>query len=169
MLARGQQQPTGPQTSYSDQQPGTSRQLHFTFSPSKVFNTLSVASVTGKESACIISGFSSIFGNIQSVMSYPQMDTPQLLTVKKWPSAHINTSSLLQPPSSKNLLSQAPPAVIRAQASGSRLTPPAYTKGPFQDHCCKMSFSGQLLICRSFSGPPKSSQNNYSAEFLKKF
>ena len=53
VVLRGQQKPKGPQTScvvVNDQQPGTSRQLLFTISPSKVFNPLSVASVTDEES-----------------------------------------------------------------------------------------------------------------------
>ena len=114
------------------QQPSTSRQLHFTISPAKHFNSLSVASVTGEESTNNISALSSIFGNIQSVMSYPQMDTPQPLT------------PLLQPPSSKSINRSQPspsqPAIIRAQAEAAVNLLHLPTVCPFLDHCCKMSF-----------------------------
>ena len=64
-----QQQPRGQQSSYlvvDKQQQGTSRQLHITISQRQHLNPPSVASVTGKESANNISGFSSIFGSTQS-------------------------------------------------------------------------------------------------------
>ena len=44
----------------------------------KHFNPPSVASATGKESQHNISGLSSFFGNLQSMMSYQQIKTPQL-------------------------------------------------------------------------------------------
>ena len=132
---------------------GNSSQLHFTISPAKAFNPPSVTTVTGRESTHNISGLSSLFGNILSVMSYQQMDTP-----------------LLQPPSSKSLrISQTrPPAVIQGQATTSVDLLQLPPRDPFQDHCCKMSCSGQLLIHRSFSGPPEFSKNNYLAECVFK-
>ena len=71
VVPRGQEQPRGRQSSYlfvDGQQPGTLRQLHFTISPSNSCNPPSVASVT--EESSHISGLSTPFGNIQSVMSY---------------------------------------------------------------------------------------------------
>ena len=70
VVPRGQQQSRGQQTSYiviDNQQPRTSRQLHFTISPTKAFNAPSVASVTGDE-VHTTSNNSCIFGNLQSVM-----------------------------------------------------------------------------------------------------
>ena len=55
-----------------------SRPLTFTLTPMKHFNPPSVASATGKESHHHISGLSSFFRNLQSVMSCQQIDTPQL-------------------------------------------------------------------------------------------
>ena len=63
VVPRGQQQLRGPQTSYlvvDKQQVGTPRQLHFTISPSKHFNPMSVASVIGEESLRNISGLSGL-------------------------------------------------------------------------------------------------------------
>ena len=75
-----QQQSRGQPTSFlviDNQQAGPSRPLRFTLMPMKHFNLPSVASATGKESQHNISGLSSFFGNLQSVMSYQQIDTPQ--------------------------------------------------------------------------------------------
>ena len=69
MMSRGQQL-KGPETSYvvvDDQQPSTSRPLHH--QPTKSFNPPSVASFT-EESSHNISGLSSFYGNINSVMCY---------------------------------------------------------------------------------------------------
>ena len=82
VVSRGQQQPRGPQTPYivvDDQQTETLRQLHFTIRPTKVFNPPTVASVKAKK-VHTTSQDSSIFRNLESVMSYPQNDTPQALT-----------------------------------------------------------------------------------------
>ena len=65
VVSRGQQ-PRGQQISYlvdDEQQPRTSRQLHFTISPSKSFNTPSVVSVTGGDTSHNIPGLSNLFGN----------------------------------------------------------------------------------------------------------
>ena len=56
---------------------GISRQLHFMISPTKTFNQPSVSSAMGDEPAHDMSGLSSLCGNIQTVMSYQQIDTPQ--------------------------------------------------------------------------------------------
>ena len=75
-----QQQSRGQLTSFlviDDQQAGPLRPLTVTLMPSKHFNPPSVASATGEESQHNISGFSSFFGNLQSVMSNQQSDTPQ--------------------------------------------------------------------------------------------
>ena len=53
-----------------DHQPGPSRPFTFTLTPAKHFNPLSLASVTGEESQHNMSGLSSFFANLQSVMSY---------------------------------------------------------------------------------------------------
>ena len=60
-----------------DQQPGISRQLMFTLSPSKTLNLSSVASGQQEESQHNTSGLSSLFGGIPSVLQYQQIDTPQ--------------------------------------------------------------------------------------------
>ena len=60
-----------------DQQAGPSRPVTFTLTPTKHFNPPSVASATGEESEHNKSGLSSFFGNLQSVMSYQQIDTLQ--------------------------------------------------------------------------------------------
>ena len=113
VVPRGQQQPTGPQTScmvVDDQQPGTSRQLHFTISLNKVFKPLSVVSLKGKESAHNISGLSSILGNIQSVMRYPQIDSPQSLTLID---SYQNVSS---PPTTQHQETPQQPAKLQPPA-----------------------------------------------------
>ena len=111
-------------------QPGTSRQLHVTFSPTKHFNEPSVVSFTGEESAQNISGLFRILENIQIVMSYPQLDTPQPLTLID---VHQHTSCLVLPPSSKNLCSSQPSpnhrAVIQVQAAATVVLVPTF--GPF--------------------------------------
>ena len=77
------QQPQGPAsasaqpTSYlfvDDQQPGASRQLMFTLSPTKTVNPSSVASAQQEESQRNTSGLSSLFGGIPSVLQYQQID-----------------------------------------------------------------------------------------------
>ena len=62
----------------AQQQAGPSRPLMFTLTPMKHFNPPLVTSATGKESQHNLSGLSSFFGNIPSVLSYQQIDTPQL-------------------------------------------------------------------------------------------
>ena len=67
-------------TSYlvvDNQQPGTSRQLMFTLSPTKSVNSPSVASAQQEESQHNTSGLSSLFGGIPSVVQYHQIDTPR--------------------------------------------------------------------------------------------
>ena len=114
VVSRGQQQPRGPQNSYlvvDEQQPRTSRQQRTVHqSPSRCFNQHSVASVKGEESSHNISGLSSLFGKIQSVMNYQQMDTPQLFTPSD---QHQHTAS--PPTTQQQDLPQQPaqpPAVI---------------------------------------------------------
>ena len=80
MAPRGQQQPRGQLTFFvvvDDQQAGCSRPLIFTLTPMKPLNPPSIASATGKESLRNISGYSDFLGNLQSVMRYQQIDTPQ--------------------------------------------------------------------------------------------
>ena len=60
-----------------DQQPGPSRQLMFALGPTKIFNTLSVASGQQEDSQHNTSGLSSLFGSIPSVLQYQQINTPQ--------------------------------------------------------------------------------------------
>ena len=67
-------------TSYlvvDDQQPGTSRQLMFSLSPTKTVNPPSVAAVQQEECQHNTSGLSSLFGGIPSILQYQQIDTPQ--------------------------------------------------------------------------------------------
>ena len=97
VTTKGQQQPRGQLTSFivvDDQQPGPSRPLTFTLTPTKYFNPPSVTSATGKESQHNISGLSSFFGNLQSVLSYQQIDTPQQFspTESRLSSNHHNTA-----------------------------------------------------------------------------
>ena len=81
VATKGQpQQSRGQPTSFlivHDQQAGPSRPITFTLTLTKHFNPPSVASATGKESQHNISGLSSFFGNIPSVLSYQQIDTLQ--------------------------------------------------------------------------------------------
>ena len=83
VASKGQQQQSiGQPTSFlviDDQQAGSSRLLTFTLTQTKHFNPPSVAA-TGEESQHNISGLSSFFGNISSVLSYQQIDTPQLFS-----------------------------------------------------------------------------------------
>ena len=76
-----QQQSRGKPTSFlvidDQQEAGLSRPLTFTLTLAKYFNPPSVASATGAESQNNISGLSSFFENLQSVMSYQQIDTLQ--------------------------------------------------------------------------------------------
>ena len=60
-----------------DQQPGTSRQLMITLSPSKAVNPPSIASGQQEDSQHNTSGLSSLFDGIPSVLQYQQIDTPQ--------------------------------------------------------------------------------------------
>ena len=60
-----------------DQQAGPSRQLTFTLTLTKHFNPSPVASATNEQGQHKISGLSSFLGNIPSVLSYQQIDTPQ--------------------------------------------------------------------------------------------
>ena len=153
-MPRGQQQPRGPETSYlvvDKQQPGTSLQLHITINPAKALNPQSVTSVTVKVHT---SQDSSLFGNIQSVTSYQQMDTLQPFSPSD-PHQHTTSPPTIQqqePPQPAQ-----PPPPTQAAAEVDLLHLP--TIGLFQDYRCEMSFSGQLLIYRS-SEPPESSKNN---------
>ena len=157
VVPRGQQQPRWQQISYvvvDNQHPGTSRQLHFTISPTKIFNPMSVASVTGEDRAHNISGLCSIFGNIEPIMSYPQIETLQLLTPSDLHQRVASPSTTRQQePPQQAAKPQSPSSHLSPSINSSSLTAPTY-KGSFQDHICKMFFSGQLLIHRSFSGPP---------------
>ena len=77
---RQQQQSRGQLTSFlviHDQQAGSSKPLRFKLTSTKYFNPPSVASPTGEVSQHNISRLSSFFGNLQSVMSYQQISTPQ--------------------------------------------------------------------------------------------
>ena len=80
------QQPQGPASASAqptpslvvdDQQPGTSRQLLFTLSPTKTVNPPSVAASQQEESQHNTSGLSSLFGGIPNALQYQQIDTPQ--------------------------------------------------------------------------------------------
>ena len=80
LATKGQHQPRGQPTSFlvvDDQKTGPLRPLSFTLTLTKHFKMLSVASVAGEESQNNISGLSSLFGNLQSVMSYQQIATPE--------------------------------------------------------------------------------------------
>ena len=59
-----------------DQQPGPSRQLMFALSPTKTFNLPSVTSGQQEDSQHNMSGLSSLFGSIPSVLQYQQIDLP---------------------------------------------------------------------------------------------
>ena len=74
----------------------------------------------------------------------------------------------LQEPLQQPAQPQPPPPSSQLSPSSSSCGPTAlaYNRS-FQDHCCKMSFSCQLLIHRSFLGPLESSHNNYLACCLK--
>ena len=77
------QQPSvsAPPTSYivlDDQQSGISRQLMFTLSSAKSANPPYVGSRQQEDSQHNTSGLPSLFGGIQSVLQYQQIDTPQL-------------------------------------------------------------------------------------------
>ena len=74
-LSRGQ--PTSFMVIDDRQQTGPSRPLMFTLTLTRHFNPPSVASATDQESQHNISALSSFFGNLQSVMSYQQIDTQQ--------------------------------------------------------------------------------------------
>ena len=80
VATNGQQQQTRRQPNsfqIVDDQQAESSPLMFTKTPTKHFNPPSVASATSEETQYNISGLSSFFGNLQSVMSYQQIDTPQ--------------------------------------------------------------------------------------------
>ena len=77
---KGQQQPRGQLISFvviNDQQPGALRLVTFILILTRYFNPLSVASTTCEESQHNISGLSSSFLNLLSVMSYQQINTAQ--------------------------------------------------------------------------------------------
>ena len=140
MASKGQQQQSrGQPTSFivvDDQQAGPSRPLTFTLTLKKHFNPLSVASATGEESQHNISGLSSFFRNLQSVVSYQQIDTPQPFspvdTLAPATSPPTNTASQQehQQPSLHLLRSQPTPNSSHSRMSAK---PPI---SPFQDHCC---------------------------------
>ena len=84
-----QQKSRGQLTSFlvvDDQQAGPSKPLTFTFMPKKHFSHPSVASATAEKSQHNISGLSSFFGNLQSVTSYQEIDTPQPFSSAETPS-----------------------------------------------------------------------------------
>ena len=75
-----QQQSTGQPTSFQvvdNQQAGPLRPLTFTLTLMKQLNPPSVASATGRENQHNISGPSSFFENLPSVLSYQQVNTLQ--------------------------------------------------------------------------------------------
>ena len=81
VASKGQQQQSrGQPTSclvIDNQQAGPSRPLTFTLMPMKHFNPPSVASATAEEGQHNISGRLSFLRNLQSMMSYQQIDTLQ--------------------------------------------------------------------------------------------
>ena len=130
------------------QQAGPSRPINFKLTSTKHCNPLSVASTTGKVNSHNISGLSSFFGDLQSLLSYQQIDTPQPFSPSN---LHQHTAS---PPTTQHQEFPQKPAQLQLpnshpSPSSSRPTALAYN----------WSFSGQLIIHRSFSGPPKSSKN----------
>ena len=80
VASKGQQQQSrGQQTSFlvtDNQQAGPSRPFTFTLALMKHFKPPPVASATGEGSQHNISGLSSFFGILQSVMSYQQPFSP---------------------------------------------------------------------------------------------
>ena len=108
-----------------NQQARPSRVLTFTLTLMKYFNPQSVAPATGVESQHNISGLSSFFRNLQSVMSYQQIDTSRFYP----PTRNIKNISSKEP-SLSLLRSQLTP-----NSSSSRTTEPVYNR----------SFSGPLL------------------------
>ena len=132
----------------------TSKQLHFTISPSKSFKQPSVASFKGDKSSHNISGLSSLFGNIQPVMSYQLREIPQPFTPSDL-HEHATSPPTTQQQEPFRRQPRHPNSYPNPSSTSSRLT-----KGPFQDYCCEMFFSAQMLIHRSFSGPPESFENN---------
>ena len=82
VASKGQQQQSGEQPiSFivvdDQQQAEPSRQLTFSLTLTKHFNPPSVSSGTGEESQHNISGLSSFSRNLQSLVSYQQIDKPQ--------------------------------------------------------------------------------------------
>ena len=73
-----------------DQQAGPSRPLTFTLTQMKHFKHLSVASARGYESQYNMSGLSSFFGNLQSVMSYQH--TTAIITSQHASTSHLSSN-----------------------------------------------------------------------------
>ena len=99
-------------------------------------------SATGKESQHNISGLSSFFENLQSVMSYQQTDTSQPVS----PAEHATTSRLSSNHHHRTARTSA--ATSPASSTISRRQPAAAVEplhlppiSLFQDHCCQ-TFKG---------------------------
>ena len=112
VAAKGQQQQSrGQPTSLpvvKHQQAGPSRQLSFTLTLTKQFKPPSVASGTGEERQHNTSGLSGLFGNLPSVLSYQQINTPQ-------PFSPPDTLSLFQPPMCSYSSSQPSLSLLHSQ------------------------------------------------------
>ena len=103
---------------------------------SKIFNPLSVACATGKEKVHTTSQDSLAYLGIYS----QSLETTRWIHLSCFHQVtSINRPPFLQPTSSKSICSSQPSPRPTALAHN----------GFFQDHCCKMSFSGQMLIPRS--------------------
>ena len=125
-------QTRGPQASFlavDDKQPRPSRQQTYTLTLTQQFSPLSVASVTGKES---------ILGNIQSVMRYQQINTPQPFSPSDT-HPHVASPRRTQPQEPPQQLAQ-PPSSDPSPSSGCNRLLHLPTIGPFQDYCCKILF-----------------------------
>ena len=107
---------------------------YFYIDPNKALNPLSVTSATGEEDSHNISGLSSFFGNLQSDMSYQQINTPQpfcqVTYINKPPL--LKVTILQQEPQPSLSLSSSQPT---PSSSSSRTTALGYNR----------SFSGPLL------------------------
>ena len=115
--------------------------LH-TLTPTTHFIPPSVAFTTGETSYNNISGLSSFFGNLQSVMSND--------TLKPFSPSDTQPEDASFPISTAQQEHQQQ-LVSRPKATAAVEPMHLPTIGPFHDHCCK--------IYRSFSGPPESSKN----------
>ena len=125
MVPSGQQQPTVPQTSYlvvDEQQPGTSRQLHFTISQTKAFNPPPLAQ-SQAQNVHTTSQASQAFWGIY--MSYQEMGIPQPLTPtdSNQHASSLPTTQQLEP-TQLPALNQSPSSHSSLTSSSSRLTAP---------------------------------------------